>query len=132
MKTNVDKFFKNDQTLESEGIWFMISDEVGFKIRRFGGANSHRIKAAMAKHYKPYARQIENGTLDPDKEKDIMLKVFIESCMLDWKGVEIDGELKDYSKEIAIPFFQELPELADTLSQYALDSKNFREDLGNS
>lgn len=131
MKTNIDKFFKNDTALETEGIWFELSDEIGFKVRRFGGANSTKVKASLAKHYKPFAKQVESGTMDPEKEKEIMVKVFVESCLLDWKGVEIDGVVTPMAHEIAIKFFLGLPELMDTLLSYAQDSKNYREELGN-
>ena len=131
MKTNIDKFFKNDETMESEGIWFQISDSIGFRIKRFGGSNSLKVKASLAKYYKPFARQVENGTMDPVKEKEIMTKVFVESCMIDWKGIEIDGKIVEYSIETAIQFFTNLPELMETLITYSQDSKNYREDLGN-
>lgn len=131
MKTNLDSLFKNSEAHEQEGVWFKISEEVGFLIRRFGGYNSAKVKQALAKHYKPYARMVENGTIEQSKEKEIMLKVFCEACMIDWKGVEIDGKIVPFDQETAIKFFLGLPELADTLVSYASDSKNFREDLGN-
>lgn len=131
MKSNIHKFFKNNEALESEGIWFTLSDEIGFKLARFGGANSVRIKSALAKHYKPYAKQVETGTLEATKERQIMAKVFVEACILDWKGVEIDGKITPFSKEVALDFFLELPELTETLIAYANDAKNYREELGN-
>lgn len=132
MKTNLDKLFKNDKSLEESGIWLKLSEETGFLVRRFGGYNSQKVKSALAKHYKPYARLVENGTLDPIKEKEIMIKVFVESCLIDWKGVEIDGVETPFSMEIAVKFFTALPELSETIVNYASDSKNYREDLGNS
>ena len=131
MKTNLDKLFKNDKGLEESGIWLKLSEETGFLVRRFGGYNSQKVKSALAKHYKPYARLVENGTLDPIKEKEIMIKVFVESCLIDWKGVEIDGVETPFSMEIAVKFFTALPELSETIVNYASDSKNYREDLGN-
>lgn len=132
MKTNIDKIFKNDETLEKSGIWFEIKSGVGFLIKRFGGMNSPAIKLELARHYKPYARQIENGTLDDAKEKEISMKVFINSCVVDWKGIEVDGSEVPFSKEKCLELFTSLPELAETLLNYATDTKNFREDLGNS
>ncbi len=132
MKTNLDKFFKTNSDLEKSGIWFEISDTTGFLLNRFGGMNSDKVKAMMAKYYKPYARQIENGTMDPKKEKEIMVKVFVESSVLDWKGVEIEGVDTPFSKETAVEFFVELPELAEALMSHAMDFKNYKEDLGNS
>lgn len=132
MKSNLDKFFKNSEELESKGIWMEISEDVAFLVKRFGGFNETSVKAALAKHYKPYARQVENKTLDPKKEKEIMLTVFSKACLVDWKGVEIDGAKTPFSQEAAVPFLLALPELAEALIAHASDSKNYREDLGNS
>ena len=132
MKTNLDKFFKTDSDLERDGVWFEISDDIGFLIRRFGGKNSDRVKLALAKYHKPYTRQIEKGTLDPQKETELMTKAFVESCMIDWKGVEIDGESVPFSQETAFKFFLELPELLSELFNHANDVNSYKEELGNS
>lgn len=132
MKTNLDSLFKNDSKLEEAGIWLSLSENTGFLVRRFGGYNSPKVKAALAKHYKPYARLVDAGTMDPAKEREIMVKVFVESCIVNWKGIEIDGKEVQFSQELCVKFLTELPELSDTLVNYASDSKNYREDLGNS
>jgi len=132
MKTNLDKYFKTNANFEKDGIWFEISEEVGFLIRRFGGKNAEKVKLAIAKYHKPYARQIEKGTLDPGKENKIMVRAFVESCLVNWKGIEIDGEATEFSIEKAVEFFVGLPDLASELVAYASDIDNYKEELGNS
>lgn len=132
MKTNLDKFFKNSESLEANGIWFNVSDETGFLCRRFGGYNSEKIKKSLAKHYKPYARQIELGTFPREKQMEIMFRVFVESCVIDWKGVEIDGKQESFSVDACVKLFCSLPDLGDAVVEYASKSESFREDLGNS
>ena len=132
MKTNLDSLFKTNETIEQEGIWFEVATGVAFLIKRFGGYNSPKIKAALTKYYKPYARQIENGTMDQAKEKEIMVKVFVESCVLDWKGIEIDGVATPFSTAECVKLLVALPEMSDLLIQYATDYKNYKDDLGNS
>lgn len=132
MKSNLDKFYKNNEKLEAEGIQMEIADGVWFNVKRFGGFNEASVKAALARYYKPYARQIENKTLDPVKEKEIMIRVFVEACVTGWNGIEIDGKDTAFDPELAVKFLTGLPELADSLIAYATDSKNYREDLGNS
>lgn len=132
MKTNLDKFFKTDESLESQGIWFDVSETTGFLMKRFGGFNSPTVKSAMAKYYKPYARQMDTGTMDPQKEKEIMVRVFVEACLVDWKGVEIDGVETAFSKDVAVKLLCDLGELAETLMKYASDMSNYKEDVGNS
>lgn len=109
-----------------------LSEKTGFLVRRFGGLNSPKVKAAFARFYKPYARQIEAGTLDEKKEKEITAKVFVDSCLVDWKGVEIDGQEVKFSHEAAVKLLLALPDLMQSLQNHALDANNYREDLGNS
>ena len=132
MKTNLDSLFKNNKTFEKEGVWFMVSESSGFLIRRFGGVNSTHIKKALAKHYKPYASQIQNDTLSDEKSREIMTRIFVESSLIDWKGIEIDGKDTPFDVEVAVKFLTNLPDLCDSLRDYASDSKNYREDLRNS
>lgn len=135
MKTNLDKFFKLGDSHVENGVWFMIDDSTGFLVKPFNQTNQ-ATKAAMAKHYKPFARQIEMGTLSESKEREILAKVFVGSCLVDWKGIVIDGEEKEFSKEIAASLLSNRPELFQTLMNYASDMKNYREEeaaeVGNS
>lgn len=130
MKSNLDKLFKQNTSLEQEGVWFEIDGGPKFLIRRFGGANSE-VKKAMVKYYKPVAKLIERNLLGDEKEKAIMSKAFIAACMIDWDGIEIDGEPTPYSFDVAVELFKGLPELLDTLMDYAQDSENYREEVGN-
>lgn len=131
MKTNLDSIFKTNTNDEVDGIWMDINETVGFRVARFGGANDRLMKAASAKYYKPYARQADKGTLDSKKEREIMVNVFVGSCLRDWKGVEADGQEIPFSHEAAVKLFLALPDLFDTLHEYASDISSFREDLGN-
>lgn len=132
MKTNLDKFFKTDKELEANGIWFdLVPEKVGFLLRPFKASNP-RVKAAIASHYKPYARQVEMGTLDQEKHIEIQVKLFIDVCLVDWRGIEVDGKPMAYSAKDAFDFFKALPDLFDTLWKHANDFNNYREDLGNS
>lgn len=130
MKSNLDKHFKQNSNLEKEGVWFELEGGVRFLIRRFGGSNTE-VKKAMLKYYKPVARLIEKNLLDDKKEKSIIAKAFIKACIIDWQGIEIDGEETPFSFEKAVELFASLPELLDTLMEYAQDAENYREEVGN-
>ena len=132
MKTNLDKLYKTDESIEKQGVYFNVSDTTGFQLKRFGGFNSDTVKSKLAKYHKPYAYQIQKGTMDPKKEQEINCRVFVESCMVDWKGVEIDGKEVPFSADAATELLLKLPDLADALLQHSTDSNNYREDLGNS
>jgi len=132
MKTNLDKFFKTDDKLSSDGVEFALDDKTSFMVRHFNEQNP-RVKAAMATYYKPHARQIELGTLPQQKGTEINHRIFIEVCLVSWTGVEDgDGQEISYTKENALALFKRLPPLFDALWKHANDFQNYREDLGNS
>ena len=131
MKTNLDKLFKVDEDISLNGVEFSIDDKTSFHVRHFVSTNP-RVKAAMAAYYKPYARQVELGTLDQKKSDEITIKLFIDVCLVSWKGVEIDEEEVECNKENALILFTRLPALFDALWKHANDFVNYKEDLGNS
>ena len=133
MKTNLDKYFASNEKSETEGIWIELTEGVSFKVKRFGGSNSTKIKNLQQKYLKPYARQIDKGIMDEKKERSIYTKIFIEACMVDWKGVVDDSDNDiQYSQENAQELFSNLPDLFDFLVASSTDDSNYREDLGNS
>lgn len=135
MKTNLDVFYKADESLEKSGVWFKLNEKTAFLVKPVNLQN-HQYRRAHAIHFKPFKRQIEAGTLDPKKEQEILAKLFVEACLVDWKGVVIDGADTKFSKDIALEFFAHLPELFQTLVDYASDHKNYLEqvdeEVGNS
>ena len=132
MKTNLDGLYKTNSNFETTGIWMDVSEDIAFRVRRFGGKNSEKVKRALATYHKPYARQIEKGLMDPDKETELVTRAFVESCIVDWKGVEIDGEEKEFTVDLAVEFFKGLPDLLDELMAQAQVADNYKEDVGNS
>lgn len=131
MKSNLDKHFKTNPEFEKNGVWFELDDKIGFLLKPLNRGNPS-VKAAFAKEYKPYARQIELGTLDEDTSLRIQIRLFIKSCMVDWKGIEMDGKATEYSADAAEILFTELPDLFTTLWNHVQDFKNYRDDVGNS
>lgn len=132
MKTNLDKLFKTSSTLERDGVDFALDEKTSFRVRRFNSQN-HRVKAAMASYYKPYARQVELGTLPQEKSTEITMKLFIDVCLVSWEGVEDENEQPiECNKENALKLFKSLPDLFEALWKYANDFENYKEDLGNS
>lgn len=132
MKTNLDKFFKANSGLEQDGVDFDIGEGISFKVRRFGPSNV-RVKSAMATYYKPYAKQVELGTLPAEKSLEINAKVFVDTCLVSWEGVlDEAGKPLECNKENALKLFKQLPDLFETLWKHANSFENYKEDLGNS
>lgn len=131
MKTNLDKVYKTDKECETEGIWIQVTDTVAFRLKRFGGYNSQSVRRVMAQYNKKFARQIENGTLPEETERKVYAKAFVQSAMVDWRGVEVDGVETPFSEEKAIELLLNLPDLLELLTSEASKSDNYREELGN-
>lgn len=136
MKTNLDSMFKTDAQLESDGVWFDVTKEISFKLRRMGGNNTNRAKQAFTKYCKPYVRLIENDTLPQADMHAINVKVFIDTCLVEWQGIKDEaGNEIVLTFDNALALLIRLPELFNTLSKYVNGFDSFREereDLGNS
>jgi hypothetical protein len=133
MKTNLDGLFKMDLNLEKDGVWFDVSIGISFLLRRFGGSNSNKVTQSMAKYHKPYAKLIDAKKLSDEETTEIMAKVFVDSCLVDWKGVKDEaGQDIPCNFDNAVKLFKSLPELFNTLFNYCQSVDSFREDLGNS
>lgn len=134
MKSNLHKLFGTSRELEKEGKKVPVGDGVFIFIRRFGGANAQRLKDAMAKHYKPFAKQMQSGQGLPEEvERELSAKIFVETCVANWEGVkDEDGNDIEFSLQTATDMFKELPDLVESLMAQANDFATFKEDLGNS
>lgn len=133
MKTNLDSIFKMDNSLETNGIWLKYG-KTRFLVRRFGGENDLFAKA-MAKYHKPYARQMELGTLDDKQKLEILAKVFSSACLVKWENVEADGKPLECNFQNSVDLLLALPDLFDALYREANVMSNYKEDaddLGNS
>lgn len=130
MKSNLSKAFKTDRDLEVNGVWLEVQDGVRFLVSRFNEMNP-KTKAAFARHYAPYAAAIEAQAMPEEREREILVKVFVESSLRNWEGVEIDDEAVPFSPEKAVELLMELPDLFATLYKYAKESGSYKPALGN-
>lgn len=136
MKTNLDKRYKTNQSDELNGVWFDVGDGAAFQLRRYGGANAHALIAANAKWKKPFARQIEMKTISPEKLTELNIKIFVETCVVGWRGIqqEVNGKMEEiqFSEENAFSLFKEIPGLMDNLFVLCMDENHYKGDLVNS
>lgn len=131
MKTNLDAKFKTDASKETDGVWYPLTPEVSFKLRRMGGKNSQKLKQYAATAYKPYAKQIEADALSQEKSFELACAMLVDLILVDWKGVESDGQPLEFTRENALKLLSGLPDLADKLSEFANEKDNFIETVGN-
>lgn len=138
------KNFETDEKLETEGVTFELYGN-RVTMARAGAANP-AFQTAMTKRTQPYRRQIANGSLDPKKELDILMGVYVDTVITNWevmvgkewkRGIEDRaGNLIPYTKEnvkatlAALPdLFSELQALATTAAHYR--KEELADDAGN-
>ena len=140
MKTNLDRFYKTNPTYEKEGVNFVLVEEdkangveeISMVVRRFNSSNP-RVKAAMAAYYKPYTRMIELGTLPQEKSDEITIRLFIDVCLVSWKGIRDEsGKEIECNKDNAFSLLKSLPDMFESIWKYANSFESFKEEVGNS
>ena len=137
MSANLYKRFGGTDAKSREGVWIDVEGSE-FKVSRASGVANPRYQAALDEQQRKYRRKLDAGLLGTQKQQEIYTKVFVDTILLDWRGVKSKtGEDVPFSKEAAIKLFTELPELLDYLSKEASDRSNFEaaieeEELGNS
>lgn len=126
--------FDADVTITDTGVW-----------RDFGNAkfliahiSNLTFQRALSRYQQPHRRALENGTLDPKVQRDILCKAMAEGVLMNWQGVtsKITKEAEPFSPKSALVMLKGNAEFRDFVSAIAAEISNFRQDeaeeLGNS
>lgn len=130
MKTLYDKFGTN-QKKEQEGAWIFYDEELGFKVKRLSERNkSYSVAIERVE------RQLRRKTIKESEAEKKLVEIFIDHSLLDWKGVEKDGEPLPFNKENASWLLTnpEWPDFFKDILAKAHDNeyfKNVEEEAGN-
>jgi hypothetical protein len=84
------KTYKTDTKLEKKGVAYTPDASTIITLARAGGANVKFGKLLDAKA-KPFRRQIEAGTLDPELDRKMMAETYAEAVILNWETLDEDG-----------------------------------------
>ena len=95
---------------------------------RYYDTRSVTYAKALAKHSQPFAAELRHKTLAPEKDREIMIRVFYDVSFQGWEGVTAGGEPVPDTLENVIDFFQQSPDAwfevvseAGTLENYKVD-----------
>lgn len=100
-----------------------------FYISRMGKANKKYTKA-LDKATKPYARQMQIGTLAEETADELFRGVFIRTVLKNWENVRgKDGAELEFTPENATALFGRLPELYEDLLEKSRSAALFREEV---
>lgn len=125
--------FQTDQTKEIEGVPVKYAPNKDgtiptFYISRMGKANK-RYSKMLDKVTKPYARQLQLGTLDAETADDLFQGVFAKTVLKGWENVRgKDGEELQFTPENALMLFKALPDLYEDLTAKAQSAALFRDE----
>lgn len=88
--------------------------------------SSTKFQRALARHQLPFRRKINEGTLDPEKNKEIVAKAMSEAILLDWENVaNKEGPVK-YTPALAYAALMRDAEFRDFVSEFAMTMTNFK------
>ncbi|MFZ4857906.1 MAG: hypothetical protein ACOYL3_16070 [Desulfuromonadaceae bacterium] len=119
-------FKTSDRREKEEGV---VLDYGTAKIRiaRAGGSN-RRYSDLLTKKLRPFKRQLENETMDPDAGTRVMAEVYADTVILGWEGVQnAEGKNLDFNRDNVIKIMTDLPDLFRDIQEQALKMANFRE-----
>lgn len=99
-----------------------------FTISRMGKSNKKYSKM-LDKATKPYARQLQLGTLANETADKLFMGVFVKTVLRGWNNVYgRDGKPLEFTPENAEMLLTALPDLYDDLQEKAKSAALFREE----
>lgn len=122
------KLFKSNETREKEEGILLDYGTAKIRIRRAGGSN-RKYAELLSKKLRPYKRQIENETLDPDTGIRVMAEVYADSVILGWEGVtDSENKVLPFTRDNCVKLMLDLPDLFRDIQEQAQKFANFRDE----
>ena len=126
--TTIFDLYGTDKELEKNGVWIEYPGGEMFKVARIG-TNESAYGKLLRQKTKHLRRKIETDTLDVDVLSKIMMDVFVQTSLLDWKNVNgSDGKAIDFNRENALELMRRLPDLFDDLHTQAQALSTFQKE----
>lgn len=128
------KQFATDKNVERDGVVLSYgknskNKNIEIRIARAGGANIRYTKLLEAA-IKPYRRQLQNETMDNGVAEDITMRVYAQSVVLGWEGVEDENSNDmEFTVENCMKLFKDLPDLWADIQSQATRAALFRQDI---
>ncbi len=126
---DIRKNYGTSPKLELEGAW---TEDLGGGLKlKLARLKNPKFQKMYSRMMKPYQRQVRNGTLDTEVEERIITKCVVETVLLGWENLMLDGKIQEYSKENALRILSDpaLSDFRDLVVDLANDSQLFREEM---
>lgn len=86
-----------------------------------------KFQRALARLQQPHKRKLQEGTLDPKINQQIVCQAMAEGVLLNWRDMTtVDGSEVAYSQENAAKLLQRDPAFRDWVTDVSTNMANFR------
>lgn len=120
--------FKANESREKDDGIVLDYGTAKIRVRRAGGSN-RKFSDLLTKKLRPYKRQLENETLDPDTGTRVMAEVYAEAIVTGWEGVTDSADKPlPFTRDNCVKLFLDLPDLFRDVQEQAQKLANFREE----
>jgi len=125
--------FDADLSTIDSGVW---ADWAGSRFL-IAHISNMKFQKLLARLQQPHRKKLEQGSMDPQVNRDILCKAMSETILLNWENVSsMSGENTPYSHQNAFHALKSDPEFRDFVADFATQMANFRsgeiEELGKS
>lgn len=96
---------KLDFKKSNDGVWVKIRDFGEVKIRRWNNPEYRKTALVLREAKLEELGKDPDFILSEEESYDIMVKAACQDVILDWKGIESDGQPVPYSQELASSTF---------------------------
>lgn len=117
--------FRTNKSLENEGAWTDLAGDARVKLARIG---NRRYRDMLQAKLKPHRRAIRAGTLSDEVTEALMTEVIVETVLLDWENIELNGVVVPFSRDAALDILgdPEMKDLRNMIVELAGDMELYR------
>lgn len=120
---DLGKTFNRDEDKVTNGVWFDVGDGARIKVAYWKNEN-------FVKYISQQTSELDE--LPDDVREDVseekMAEGLSKHILVDWEGIEINGEPTEYSQEVAKEVLLKLPEFTELVISRAQDLSAFRDE----
>jgi len=122
--------YKFDRTKETEGVWHTIPLSVDHALEvKIARKTNQAYRDRLLANIIPLLGEVEKGEKPEDDQIGrAWAETMAGTMLVDWKGLELNGEPVEFSEEAAIVLLTELPEFRDEVMKRAGEHDKYLED----
>lgn len=122
--------YKFDRTKETEGVWHTIPLGEGHALEvKIARNTSRAYRDRVLANIIPLLGEVEKGVEPADSEiGEAWAKTMAGTMLVDWRGLELNGEPMAFTEEAAVLLLTELPDFRDEVMKLARAHNKYLED----